>query len=220
MSNRIPRIKVCGVTVQEDLDVLAEFEVDSVGLNFVPISKRKVAPDQAGILAKRAHELGLSVVGVFMNQSPSDVARVLAHVSCDFVQLHGDERPEDFVDCKAPIIKAISWSGRSEETDLASSWANASNLRAFLLDAYAPAEGGGTGRQARWDLLVPRPKVFGTTPVILAGGITSENVAQAVSMVRPDGVDTASGVESAPGRKARSLVQAFAAAARKGWEGQ
>lgn len=218
MTNRIPRIKVCGVTVPADLEVLAEAGIDSVGLNFVPSSKRRVAPDPAGALAERARELGLSVVGVFMNQSPDEVAEVLERVECDFVQLHGEEQPDAFERLAVPIIKAVPWSGRIEETALAGSWCNASNLAAFLVDAFAPVEGGGTGRRARWDLLVPRPEVFSNKPLILAGGLTPAHVAQAIQDMQPDGVDTASGVESSPGRKSPELVHSFANAACEGWQ--
>ncbi|RMF39984.1 MAG: phosphoribosylanthranilate isomerase [Planctomycetota bacterium] len=145
------------------------------------------------------------------------------------------------------IIKSVSWSGRGEERQLARQWRDAlaplqegtesgradavppvgsdaivqeattAHLQAMLVDAYAPVTGGGTGRTARWDLLVPRPNEFRGIDLLLAGGLRPDNVAAAIREVHPDGVDTASGVEDSPGVKSRDQVRRFVAQVRRAW---
>lgn len=220
---KVPRIKVCGVRHVADLEVLAESGVDSVGLNFVAHSPRYVEPTRAAELVSRAQELGLMCVAVVMNLPASQLAHLLDQVAVDWVQLHGVEQPEIATACGGrPILKVTSWSGRAEESELVQSWQplqHTGQLGGWLVDAYAPAAGGGTGRVARWDLLQPRPKVFGSLPLLLAGGLVPSNVGAAISATRADGVDTASGVELSPGTKSPELVSAFANAARRAWSG-
>jgi len=219
---KFPIIKVCGVTRMPDVDQLAAAGANTIGLNFVRRSPRCLSMEAARPLLDRAAELQLSRVAVLMNPSTDDLTLLLNELQFDYVQLHGTEVPELLNQIQWPmlhrpigIIKAISWSGRSEEAMLAAQWTLqptstlVPGLSAFLVDAYAPGEGGGTGRVARWDLLAPRPSVFGQVPVILAGGLVPNNVASAISEVGPDGVDTASGVEQSPGIKAVDLVKRF-----------
>lgn len=220
---KFPRIKVCGVRHLADLDVLAEFGVDSVGLNFVARSPRYVEPARAVELTARAHELGLQCVAVVMDLPANQLTELLQSVSIDWVQLHGVEQPEIASACGGrPILKVTSWSGRAEERELVQAWRRlepTGQLRGWLVDAYAPAAGGGTGRIARWDLLHPRPAIFGSLPLMLAGGLVPDNVAAAIAATGADGVDTASGVELSPGVKSAERVNAFAAAARRAWCG-
>lgn len=212
----VPRIKVCGVTRLEDLDVLADAGVDSVGFNLVSRSPRFVSGQLLTALSRRAQELGLLRVAVVMDPSAKQLDEILSAAEFDIVQLHGSELPEllKSVASALPVIKAISWSGRESEMKLAEAWSCEPKLVAYLVDAYAPEQGGGTGKVARWDLLTPRPEALRTRPLILAGGITPANVADAVAATEPDGVDTASGVESAPGVKNSEKVVAFALGAR------
>ena len=229
----LPRIKVCGVTKLEDLEVLAGAGVDSVGFNFVARSPRCIDTARATTLCARAAELGLSRVAVVMDLNAAQLEQLLDSVDVDFVQLHGSELPELLHACRGKdVIKAISWSGREEEVALAAAWNHswtvnagdgeatdgASQLRAFLVDAYAPEQGGGTGKVARWDLLVPRPSELDGIPLLLAGGLTGANVAEAIRQTQPDGVDTASGVESSPGIKLPAAVHAFASSAHAALE--
>ncbi len=213
----VPRIKVCGVCHLADLDVLASAGVDSVGINFVPSSSRCVEPAQAVKLSARAAELGLLRIAVVMNFSAGQLHELLGRVEVDWVQLHGIEPPAIADACGGlPILKVTSWTGRRQESELVNAWsrsASTGQLRAWLVDAYAPTAGGGTGRVARWDLLRPRPAAFGNLPLILAGGLVPNNVAEAIAASAADGVDTASGVELAPGLKSPKLVREFAAAA-------
>lgn len=213
----IPRIKVCGLRHLADLDILASAGVDSVGINLVPSSQRYVEPARAAELSARAAKLGLQRVAVVMNLSAAKLRKLLAEVEVDWVQLHGVEPPAIADACGGlPILKVTSWTGRPQESELVSAWlrlANTGQLRAWLVDAYAPDAGGGTGKIARWDLLRPRPAAFGKLPLILAGGLAPSNVADAIAASAADGVDAASGVELAPGLKSPELVRRFATAA-------
>ena len=213
-----PRIKVCGITTHADLNGLASTAVDAIGLNFVQRSPRCISTDLGVELNQLAHELGLKTVAVLMNPKRQELDRICSNVKPDFIQLHGAESPSTANECAGiPVVKAISWSGRREEADLAEAWREAvsseqleSSLAAFLVDAYAPVEGGGTGRMARWDLVHPRPPVLAGVPLILAGGLKPANVAEAIGATLAEGVDTASGVEIEPGKKDLDACKVFA----------
>ncbi|MEM7479385.1 MAG: phosphoribosylanthranilate isomerase [Planctomycetota bacterium] len=222
----IPFTKVCGVTKIEDLEILARSNVQAVGINLVPTSPRYVEPDAACKLLEAAGELDLYRVVVLRNASTIELGNLLTRLKPDCVQFHGSELPEVAERCgDLDVIKAVSWSGRTEESELCEAWRAAAadspeigdRLRAFLVDAYAPAEGGGTGKQARWDLLEPRPDVLAGIPLILAGGLTAKNVYDGILETRCDGVDTASGVELEPGVKSEVMIQQFSLAANHGF---
>lgn len=217
------RIKICGVTRQEDIDAIHAAGADAVGINLVPGSPRCVTAETARVLAERARGLGLSVVIVAMDPSAEQLAALTEVIRPDAIQLHGHElpallaRPDNHPLSKLPIVKALSWTGRAEEADLARAWlAHASHAPVSLLvDAYAPGIGGGTGKVARWDLLQPRPIELAGLPLLLAGGLTPANVAEAIATTDCAGVDTASGVESSPGIKDAERITAFVTAARR-----
>ena len=215
------QIKICGVKRAADLAWLADSGADAVGLNFVRTSVRSLKVDPGREMVKQANGLGLKTVAVLMNPTAAELRKFLSSMPVDFIQLHGDEQPELLNDLpEVAIIKAISWSGRREEKQLARQWLDSEicargQLRAFLVDAFAPGVGGGTGRTARWDLLTPRPTCFGEIPILLAGGLTPANVAEAIIATHCTGVDTASGVESSPGCKDESLVSDFVRSAKE-----
>ncbi|MCA9127986.1 MAG: phosphoribosylanthranilate isomerase [Planctomycetales bacterium] len=213
---KIPRTKVCGVTRLEDLDHLAASAIDAVGINLVPTSPRCVLLDHAEVLARRAGELGLLRVAVVMNPGKFQLAEIVNSLDFELLQLHGEETPDclDGLGDSLRIIKALSWTGRQSERHLAELWQATDALAAFLVDAYSPGVGGGTGRIARWDVLMPRPTALSAHPLILAGGLNSANVAAAIEGTLPYGVDTASGVESKPGFKDAIKVRDFANNAR------
>lgn len=220
--HRTPRIKVCGVTLLGDLDFLAASGVDSIGLNFVPHSPRCVNYQLGQQLSRRAAELGLLRVAVVMNPTVEQLNELLSLVEVDVVQLHGTESPDLATACQGtPIIKAVSWSGRSEEAALVRAWlplVESGELVAWLIDAHAPVAGGGTGKTACWDLLQPRPLDLRGIPLVLAGGLTPENVCQALQTTSAEGVDTASGVELRPGIKSPERVQLFVQNLPREWK--
>jgi phosphoribosylanthranilate isomerase len=208
------RVKICGVTTLEDALLAASLGADALGLNFYPRSPRYVSPTAAAKIV-RALPPFIEPVALFVNEPLSrawEVARELGPVRT--VQWHGEE-PEP---CPNPAFRFIPAFAVRAADDLARVSRYLEVCRdldrmpaAVLLDGHAPGQYGGTGRAAPWELLAElRPGV----PVILAGGLTPENVAEAVRVVRPYGVDVASGVESAPGRKDPEKVRRFLANAR------
>jgi phosphoribosylanthranilate isomerase len=186
---RFPRIKVCGVTRAVELQFLSAAGVDTVGINLVPSSQRCVNLELARELVGAAGALDMLTVAVMMNPSLDFLNEALRAAPWDFIQLHGQEEPELSSHCAGvPIIKATACSGLEHEMDRAARWiaqspwshavknADISNtpsskvsLACILVDAFAPIEGGGTGRTARWDLLLPRPSQIGLAPLVLAG---------------------------------------------------
>jgi phosphoribosylanthranilate isomerase len=206
-SNPDFRIKICGIVDPRDYLLAVQLGADAVGFNFYSGSPRYIAPEAVGSWSRPSQGKALRV-GVFVDADPSWVAQVAKTAKLDRIQLHGSERPEEWADWRGPPrMKAIGWRGELDAA-CAKSWV-ASGVSGLLIDAYAPVEKGGTGRIARWDLLVPRPPSFGSTPMILAGGLRPENVGRAIESVHPDAVDTASGVETAPGRKDPEKLAAF-----------
>ncbi|MGI8981776.1 MAG: phosphoribosylanthranilate isomerase [Pirellulaceae bacterium] len=210
------RIKICGITTVEDALLAAEAGADAIGLNFYGQSPRYVTAERAKEICD-ALPPGITKVGVFVNSPPQAVVATVNRVGLNAVQLHGDEGP-DFLGAleKLPVIKAF----RCKESTLDSVQAfldlclESSHPSAILLDAHAPGLYGGTGEVLNWNGLArSRNKLLGI-PFILAGGLTPQNVAEAIRLVRPDAVDTASGVESSPGKKSPAQVRAFIAAAK------
>ncbi len=197
-------IKICGVTMARDATMAAELGADAIGVNFWPGSKRYVDPaDAAPILA--AIPAGVLKVGVFVDEPEEEVAFRIDELGLDRVQLHGDERPGDYRHLDpARLIRAV----RVRD---AASFAAASGWKPtlWLYDAFVDGFGGG-GVTAPWPLITQQAR----RPFLLAGGLTPENVAEAVRATHPDGVDVSSGVERAPGVKDPAKVAAFIAAAR------
>ena len=222
-----PTIKVCGVTRREDVRLLADEGVTMVGLNFVPTSPRCLPLEVGQELAESVRRLGMSVVAVVRNAPVHEVVQLLKTTPIDYLQFHGEELPDIVASIAGelnhptpPLIRALSWSGREEEVRLATAWQQFAEqqpgqLAAWLVDAYAPVAGGGTGRLADWRLLTPRPRQLAGHPLILAGGLGPHNVAEAIDTVRPAGVDAASGVEDSPGIKDAARVADFARRARE-----
>ncbi len=157
------QVKVCGVTRKQDLDILADAGVGAVGLNLVNISRRCITLERAVELARAAKQRSICTVAVLMNDTDSRLSEVENAGAFDYLQLHGSESPEQLTNVRLrpdSIIKSVSWSGRAEEVQLAEQWRHSIRLAAFLIDAYAPGLGGGSGKTACWDLY-PRPACFG-----------------------------------------------------------
>jgi phosphoribosylanthranilate isomerase len=209
------RIKICGVTSPADAREAALLGADAVGLNFYPPSARCIDAATAGAILR---ELPLFVepVGLFVNRPMRQVfEQVQALGRVRTIQWHGQER--ELGDC-FPFHLIAAFPVQDAASLLAiTRYLDACRVRghlpaAVLVDAHVPGQHGGTGRTAPWELLASfEPGV----PVILAGGLTPENVAEAVRVVRPYGVDVASGVESSPGRKDPEKVRRFIDRARE-----
>ena len=210
------RIKICGITTPGDAQLVAAAGADAVGLNYYAGSKRYVEPE---IAKKIADTLPASVakVGVFVNASVDEIRTLAAATPLDYVQLHGDEPPEMLAELSdLRVIKAF----RCREKGFASVVRFFSDCHenakpcAVLVDAYHHAEYGGTGRVLDWTQVGREKSMLGDVPLILAGGLTPDNVAKAIRLAGPHGVDTASGVESAPGVKDAAKVRGYVANAK------
>jgi phosphoribosylanthranilate isomerase len=199
-------VKICGVTSPEDAALAAAAGADAVGINFWPRSKRYVDPAAAAPIVA-AIPAGVVKVGVFVDAPADEVARRMDELGLDRVQLHGDEAAADFssFDPKR-LIRVVRV---RDEASFTAAAAVAWRPSLWLYDAYV--EGfGGAGVTAPWALIARQAR----RPFLLAGGLTPDNVAAAISAVRPDGVDVASGVELSPRQKDEHKLAAFIAAAR------
>jgi len=206
------RIKIDGITNREDAEFAAGCGVDAIGFVFAE-SPRRVTPEQAREVL-RGLEPFVVAVGVFVNAPAEEVRRILECTGCSVAQLHGEEGPE-YVEALAPfgVVKVIRiGEGVNEEERRA--WARPpyKTARAILLDTLVPGKAGGTGE--RFDLAVAVEMVRAGYRVIVAGGLTPENVGEVVRRVRPYGVDVSSGVEAEPGRKDAGKVRRFVEAVR------
>jgi phosphoribosylanthranilate isomerase len=200
------RIKICGITDPEGAALAADAGAAALGFNFVPGTPRCVAPEIAGAIIAGLPPF-VTAVGVFLDQSLETVLRAAALAGVGAVQLHGTEGPDYVRRIPLKVIKAIAMTDRA---DLAAMMAYPAH--AFLLDSHRAGQAGGTGRTFDWELAVEAQR---HGRIILAGGLTPENVAEAVQRVRPFAVDVASGVESRPGVKDPGKVRDFIAAVRR-----
>lgn len=198
------RVKICGITRLQDAQEAWAAGADALGLNFYPRSPRYVEPGVAAALARTRPALG-AVVGVFVNESPDIIRARVRECGLTVVQLHGDEPPEACAGFGVPVIKALRVRG-PEDVAKARTYVGAGDVATLLLDGAAPGYGGG-GVTFDWSL-VARLTDTGL-PVLVAGGLGPDNVAQAVRATRPYGVDVASGVEASPGIKDARAVRAF-----------
>ncbi|HET8733919.1 MAG TPA: phosphoribosylanthranilate isomerase [Anaeromyxobacteraceae bacterium] len=199
------RAKVCGITRLEDALAAARLGADALGFNFWPGSKRFVTPAAAREIIRRLPPL-VTPVGVFVNQPEDELRAVAAETGIQVLQLHGDEPPELCARLPLPVWKAVAVDRLGALSRLLSY-----EVQAFVLDT--PSRGfGGSGRPFDWSLA---EGVSEATPIVLAGGLTPENVADAIRAVRPWAVDVASGVESSPGVKDADRMARFLAAVRE-----
>ncbi|HEX7708304.1 MAG TPA: phosphoribosylanthranilate isomerase [Thermoanaerobaculia bacterium] len=191
-------IKICGITRGEDALVCAELGADFIGFIFVPFTPRYIEPEAASaiadLLAERAKggERSPKIVGVFRDSSVDYVRQIASVTRLDAVQLHGSETDDDIRELGLPAIKTFRIDTTLPDTS------GFPNARWLLFDAFDEQRAGGTGRRFDWSLLSAYPR---TQPFFLAGGLRPENVAAAISAVRPDAIDVSSGVEQAPGIK-------------------
>jgi phosphoribosylanthranilate isomerase len=200
-----PRVKICGVTRLEDALLAARLGADAIGFNFWPGSRRYVHPEAARAMVRALPPL-VTAVGVFVNPTRDEVLRALEASGVAAAQLHGDEPPELCASLPCPVIKAIRVSGPASLAALA-----AYDAQGILLDAAAPGYGG-SGTSFDWALAA---EAAAARPILLAGGLSPDNVVAAVRAVRPWGVDVASGVEASPGVKDPEKLRRFIAAAKE-----
>jgi phosphoribosylanthranilate isomerase len=198
------RVKICGITRLEDALAADRLGADALGFNFWPGSKRYVTPAAAWEIVRRLPPL-VTPVGVFVNQPESEMIGIAKETGMRVLQLHGDESPVVCARLPFPVVKAIRVDAVKALSALASY-----EVAAFLLDT--PSRGyGGTGAPFDWSLAEGISEI---APIVLAGGLTPENVARAIAAVKPYAVDVASGVESAPGVKDEGKMARFIEEAR------
>jgi len=214
-------IKICGIKTLKDALAAIDAGADYLGFNFYPQSVRFIEKETCAEITsvlKREHPQ-IKLVGVFVNSTVDDVKNILETCSLDLAQLHGDETPEMLNALNGKAFKAIRLTSESAETSvypflksatksvpIRESVTESVDSPAMLIDAAVKGVYGGSGVTADWSAAAELAKKY---PLLLAGGLTPENVADAVRQVRPWGVDTASGVESAPGEKDAGKMKAF-----------
>ncbi|MHB8939422.1 MAG: phosphoribosylanthranilate isomerase [Thiobacillus sp.] len=200
------RVKICGITRLQDLHAACDAGADALGFVFYEKSPRHLSIASAAALLRELPPFVQSV-GLFVNAEPAFIESVLQAVPLDLLQFHGDETPADSARFGRPYIKAVRV---NRETDLLKCAADFDAACGLLLDAWVPGVPGGTGERFDWTLIPANlPK-----PVILSGGLTPDNVAEAVQRVHPWAVDVSSGVEISKGIKDAHKIAQFIAKAK------
>jgi len=195
------RVKICGITNIEDALAANEAGADALGFIFHRASPRFIEPDAARSIIAQLPPF-VSRVGVFVDETVENVSAISRLAGLSAVQLHGTESPDMCRALPSPVIKAF----RVQDQNSLSGFEKY-HVSAFLLDSYVPDQPGGTGSKFNWDLAV-KAKSFGR-PIILAGGLTPENITDAITKTTPYAVDVSSGVESSPGRKDHKKLREF-----------
>ncbi|WP_376792179.1 N-(5'-phosphoribosyl)anthranilate isomerase [Thermoflexus sp.] len=216
-------VKICGITDLEDARVAVAAGADALGFVLYPKSPRFVSPERAAAIAAaiRQEAPHVRLVGVFVNEPASQVRALMARIGLDWAQLHGEESPEvltALADCAYKVLRLSaqgSTESRGELPDPERYRGRLSEGPTLGVDAWHPRAYGGTGQRADWAIAAMWAR---THRLLLSGGLTPENVAEAILQVRPWGVDVSSGVERTPGRKDPGKVQAFVARARQAFE--
>lgn len=188
-------------------------QADAIGLNFYAQSPRYVMPKQACQIASAARP-GCDKVGVFVNSTAAEINAIAKQVGLTWIQLHGDEPPElvSQIDPKLPVVRAYRLGDHPLDIvteDIEACRAGGRAPDAVLVDASLPGVYGGTGERLDWRRLEKWRLLLKEMPLILAGGLNATNVGEAIRQVQPTAVDTASGVEQAPGRKDANKMQSF-----------
>ncbi len=201
------RVKICGITREQDLHAACDAGADALGFVFFETSPRNVTTMAAAALVRQLPPFVQSV-GLFVNAAPAFIEAVLRAVPLDLLQFHGDETAADCARHGRPYIKAVRV---NRDTDLLKCAADFANARGLLLDAYVPGVPGGTGERFDWSLIPDGLPM----PIVLSGGLAPDNVSEAVEQVKPWAVDVSSGVEMAKGIKDAHKIAQFIAKAKK-----
>lgn len=195
------KVKICGITNLDDAVAAIESGADALGFVFFDKSPRYISPEEARLIIKKLPPFVVTI-GVFVNEKTKRLEEVTNLSGIDVVQLHGDEPPE-MCDISRRVIKAI----RVKSVESLETLKNYKDrVSTFLLDTFRPDSVGGTGQIFDWDI-AQKAKQFGR--IILAGGLTPDNIAEAIKRVRPYGVDVSSGVESKVGKKDHKKMKLF-----------
>lgn len=208
---QMTNIKICGLTNLTDALVATEAGADLLGFIFFPKSPRNVTPDTVATIIPAVREVNpiVKTVGVFVNERADRIATIVDQTGLDFIQLHGDETVDWFTSLNGRCYKALRPADAQAAATQAATYAPLSTIDGphWMLDAYDPHAYGGTGKRADWQTAAQLAQQY--PGLLLAGGLTPENVAQAIGVVQPWGVDVASGVEAEPGRKDHAKVRDF-----------
>ena len=202
-------VKICGLTSRDDALAALEYGADYLGFVLYEVSVRGIAPGKMADILDRI-DAPYRAVGVFVNFTRADVDKIASDCNLHAVQIHGDEKACDFVDMAVPVWRSVCMGGGGVR-DTTSEW----NAARYVVDASVKGMYGGTGVTADWGMAA---EFAAERPVMLAGGLTPDNVADGIKHVQPLGVDSASGVESAPGKKDLKKVQEFIKRARQSAE--
>ena len=195
------RVKICGITSVEDALIAIEHGCDAIGLVFYAPSPRYVSPQKAAEIVAAIPPF-VSAVGLFVNATDVELKSILSIVSLDCLQFHGDESPEQCRSYGMHYMKAIRV---NSDTNLLQYEIDFYDAKALLVDAFVEGLVGGTGQYFDWTLI---PKTL-TKPIILAGGLTADNVESAIMQVKPYAVDVSGGVEKSKGLKDAAKIAAF-----------
>jgi phosphoribosylanthranilate isomerase len=193
------RVKVCGITNYQDASMAIELGADALGFIFAS-SPRQITPEKARDIIYAIPPF-VQTVGVFVDEDPGKIQRTIHLCGLDLVQLHGDESPDLCRELMPCAIKALRL---KDESSLSAIKSYRGRVRAILLDTYMQGKRGGTGRTFDWDLAI-KAKEFGI-PTILSGGLNPDTISEAISLVKPFGVDVNSGIEKSPGKKSPNLM--------------
>lgn len=202
------RVKICGITEEESLFAAADAGADAVGFVFHPKSRRFIEPDDAFELISFLPPF-VSSVGLFVDAPVEAFTEIEEICPVSFSQLHGNESEETVRRCGPGVIKAVKFDAATIERELAR-WNRIEEVDSILVDGSS----GGEGTSFDWAVLA-KAKGVTNKPLIIAGGLTPENVGEAIRIVRPYAVDVSTGVESSPGQKDRKLIEAFCRAVQR-----
>ena len=201
-------VKVCGITTPEDARTAAGSGADAIGLVFAE-SPRRLSVERAREIAAALPD-GVLKVGVFVDEEPAEVIRIAREVGLDYAQLHGDESPETVTVLRGEgvkVIKALRVRGAGSLTAM-----DDYDADLFLLDAWSEKARGGTGERFDWEVAKSHG---GRGNILVSGGLTPENVREAIRFFEPYGVDASSSLEDAPGKKNAERVRRFVSAAKE-----
>ncbi|MFC1840954.1 phosphoribosylanthranilate isomerase [Thermodesulfobacteriota bacterium] len=196
----MPKIKICGITNFDDAAMAVKLGADALGFIFAP-SPREISPENARDIIKKLSPF-IKSVGVFVNENENVINEIIEYCGIDIVQLHGDESPGMCSIFMPRTVKAFRVKDKSTLEDMLP---YVDRVRAFLLDTYSREAAGGTGKVFNWDI-AGKTKVF-NVPLILAGGLTPDNIKDAVNRVNPYALDVNSGIEASPGKKDHGLMR-------------